>query len=44
MLGHSGVTVKEAPAFFAPHFVKAGFAVLGLTPTPTYESVAAMTQ
>ncbi|MFB4273206.1 alpha/beta hydrolase [Nonomuraea sp. GTA35] len=30
VLGHSGVMVKEALAFFAPHFVKAGFAVLAI--------------
>ncbi|MER7504320.1 alpha/beta hydrolase [Nonomuraea pusilla] len=30
VLGHSGVMVKEALAFFAPHFVKAGFAVLAV--------------
>ncbi len=79
MLGHGGVTVKEALAFFAPYFVRAGFAVpaigyrtvgsseggprgvdqperqvedfhlrraglADITPTPAYESVAAMTQ
>ncbi|MEV0353035.1 alpha/beta fold hydrolase [Nonomuraea sp. NPDC050680] len=30
VLGHSGVMVKEALAFFAPYFVKAGFAVLAI--------------
>ncbi|MFD1543964.1 alpha/beta hydrolase [Nonomuraea guangzhouensis] len=30
MLGHNGVMVKEALAFFAPYFVKAGFAVLAI--------------
>ncbi|WP_157248715.1 alpha/beta hydrolase [Nonomuraea typhae] len=30
VLGHSGVMVKEALAFFAPYFVRAGFAVLAI--------------
>jgi pimeloyl-ACP methyl ester carboxylesterase len=30
VLGHSGVMVKEALSFFAPYFVKAGFAVLAI--------------
>ncbi|MEU5762357.1 alpha/beta fold hydrolase [Nocardia sp. NPDC047648] len=30
VLGHSGVMVKEALAVFAPHFVRAGFAVLAI--------------
>ncbi|MFE0149009.1 alpha/beta hydrolase [Nonomuraea sp. NPDC059007] len=30
VLGHSGVMVKEALAYFAPYFVSAGFAVLAI--------------
>jgi alpha-beta hydrolase superfamily lysophospholipase len=30
VLGHSGVMVKEALGFFAPYFVRAGFAVLAI--------------